>query len=270
VRSVRGAFTLIELLIAVVLFTLMMTVTYGSYGFAARTIARCQEGFAPFRDALKVQKVLQRVIASASASKQRNPKAVFEGEERRLSFTTLNRQGYDADHPWPMAYVRIAHDRDEGLTVISHATWFLYDKDDPTKGATMRFPAVKGLKLEYLDGKDWVREWDASKKGKLPGRVKLELSMDGPGVNTVPWVFQVPLVIQSELPIVGGGVATTPGAVPGAAGVPQFGNPGLQPAPGAANAGPFQPQPNISQPGANPLFPQLPGNAPFTSPGVRP
>lgn len=261
----RGGFTLIEVLIALLLFTLLMTVTYGTYGFAARTIARCQEGYAPFREAIKVQKVLARVLASASATKQKNPKAVFEGEERRLSFTTLNRQGFDPEHPWPLAYVRIAHDRDDGLSIVSHATWFLHDKDDATKGSTLRFPSVRSLKLEYLDGKDWVREWDASKKGKLPGRVKIELKMDGPGVSTVPWVFQVPLVIQSELPIVGGvagGAGLVPGAVPGL--TPGI-QPGLAPAPGAPVSGPFQPR----EPGTtNPFQPfTSQPQQPFLAPG---
>lgn len=238
-RRTRNAFTILEMLFALVLFAIMMSACYGCFIYAARTISRCQEGFAPFREGIKVQKVLQRMLASASATKQRNPKATFEGEAARLSFTTLNRQGFDPAHPWPLAYVRIAHDRDEGLSIISHPTWFLLDKDDPTNGTKFVFPSVRSLKLEYRDGKDFARDWDATKKGKLPGAVRVHVEIEGPNKKPLVWTFLVPLPIQAELPVVSGVPGGAPGGVPGAAGVPMFGNPGL-PAP-FNPAAPLQP-----------------------------
>lgn len=239
----RGAFTLLEMLFATALFALLVSLIYGSYIYCVRTISRCQTGYGPFRDAIRLQKLITRMLASASAVKQRNAKATFEGDEGRLSFTTLNRQGYDPDHPWPLAYVKITTDRDSGMTVIAHPTWFLLDKDDADNGLKQAFPTAREVKIEYLDDKDLVHEWDASKKGKLPRGVHFELKLSGEGAGDLAWSFDVPLPVQPDLPIASGVAAGIPGQ-PGVSALP--GTPGLlpgQPAPlpGAAGFVPVQP-----------------------------
>lgn len=229
-RAGRRGITLLEMLFATGLFAVMMSLVYGSYVYCARTIQRCQDGYEPFRDGIKLQMLLSRMLASASPAKQRNAKATFEGDESRISFTTLNRQGFDPEHPWPLAYVRITGVRDEGLTIVSHPTWFLSDKEDAETGVKLSFPTVSSVKFEYQDGRDWVREWDASKKGKLPRSVRLGLKLKGPKTPELSWVIQVPLNAQSELPIVGG-VAGGPngaGPLPGQPGfTPQLAPPGF-------------------------------------------
>jgi prepilin-type N-terminal cleavage/methylation domain-containing protein len=242
----RRAFTLLEMLFATILFCLLVSLVYGSYIYCARTITRCQEGYAPFRDGLRLQKLISRMLASASSAKQRNVKATFEGDETRLSFTTLNRQGFDPEHPWPLAYVKISGDRESGLSVLTHPTWFLLDKDKPENGQTTTFPTAKGLKVEYQDGRDWIHEWDVAKKGKLPRAVRFEVKLSE-GASELTWSFEVPLVVQPDLPIVG---------IPGAPGQAVPGQPGFAPGtlPPPANA-PLVPPP------------PLPGSAPF-NPGV--
>lgn len=225
----RRGITLVEMLLAMVLFSVLMSLVYGSYVYAARTIARCQDGYEPFRDSLKLQKILTRVLASASASKQRNNKATFEGDETRISFTSLNRQGFDPEHPWPLAYVRVTAVRDEGLTILSHPTWWLSDKESAETGAKWTFPTVREVKFEYQDGRDWLREWDAGKKGKLPRGVRMAIKLARPNEPEISMLVQVPLYAQPELPIVGG-VPGLPGAgpLPGQPGfVPQLAPPGF-------------------------------------------
>lgn len=250
--SRRRGVTLLEMLLAVLLFTLLLSLVYGSYVYAARTITRCQEGYAPFRDGLRLQKMVSRMLASASGAKQRNAKATFEGDETRISFTTLNRQGYDPEHPWPLAYVRVTGVRDEGLTILTHPTWFLSDKEDASSGEKTQFPTVRSVKFEYLDGKDWVREWDAAKKGKLPRAVRLELKLGGEKTAELAWLFQVSLPVQPDLPIVGAPGLAGAGPLPGSPGfVPQLAPPGFNQPPtfGTPPPGPpFQPGNAIQPP----------------------
>jgi len=205
----RG-FTLLEVLLAIVLMSLFLVVLYDSYSGASRIVARCQTGYAPIRSGMMAQKILSRVLASASATKQPNTKAVFTGDESRLEFTTLNRQSVDVEHPWTLAFVRIAHDRDEGLSILTHPTYFLLDKDDPSKGIRRSFPMVKKLRILYWDDSDWVREWEATKKGRLPSRVRIELVLQGEGSPPQQWNFETSLPIQADLPIAGGSVPRIP------------------------------------------------------------
>ncbi|MBI4858741.1 MAG: prepilin-type N-terminal cleavage/methylation domain-containing protein [Candidatus Riflebacteria bacterium] len=241
-RGVRSGFTLMEVLIAVAIFSMLLVVLYQSYVGVTRIVARCQTGFAPIREGLKVQKVLRRILASASASRQRNAKATFSGDDRRLSFTTLNRQGVEPDHPCPIAYVRIEHDSEDGLAVVSHPTYFLTDKVDPAKGQRLQFPLIRSLKLQYWDTNGWIRDWEATKKGSLPARVRVELKAEGEGSGPIAFAFDVALPIQSDLPITGGvpfGQGPLPG--PGQPGVPGQGGlpaPGPVPAPYPAPTGP--------------------------------
>lgn len=227
----KSGVTLVEMLLAMLLFSVLMSLVYGSYVYSARTIARCQDGYEPYRDSLKLQKILTRVLASASGAKQRNAKATFEGDETRISFTSLNRQGFDPEHPWPLAYVRVTGVRDEGLTILSHPTWWLSDKEDVESGTKWTFPTVREVKFEYQDGRDWLREWDAAKKGKLPRGVRMALKLQGPKSPELSLSIQVPLHAQPDLPIVGG-VAGNPQAggapLPGQPGfVPQLAPPGF-------------------------------------------
>ena len=238
----RRGVTLIEMLLAVLLFSLLMTLVYGSYVYAARTISRCQDGYEPFRDGIKLQKVLSRLLASASAAKQKNTKATFEGDETRISFTTLNRQGFDPEHPWPLAYVRVTGVKDEGLTILTHPTWFLSDKEDASTGAKLTFPTVTEVRFEYRDGRDWVREWDATKKGKLPGGVRASIKLAGPKTAALSMLVQVPLYAQPDLPIVGAAIV------------------GGQPLPGQPGFTPQLAPPGFGQP---PVFGSPPPPGPF-------
>jgi prepilin-type N-terminal cleavage/methylation domain-containing protein len=232
-RPVRRGFTLLELLLALGLFTLFAGVLYGSYLSASRTIARCQVGYEPFRETMMVRTVVSRMLASASASRQKNPKATFAGDEARLSFTSLNRQGYDPGWPCPIAFVRIAHDRDEGLSVETHPTYFLDDRQQESTWRRRFFRRVRSLKIRYADATgDWLREWEATKKGKLPARVKLEMELAGEASSSpLPFAFEVALPIQSDLPITGVPVVPAAGAAPagGAPGYYQGGFPGQAP-----------------------------------------
>ena len=241
------------MLFAVALFALLMSLIYGSYIYSARTITRCQNGYEPFRDGLRLQKLLSRMIGSASGSKQRNAKATFDGDESKLSFTTLNRQGYDPEHAWPIAFCRVTVD-DDGMTVITHPTWWLLDKGDPSEGTKQVFSSVKSVKFEYLDGKDWVREWDAGKKGKLPRGVKLELKLGGDKQAELGWTFQVALPARADLPIVG--AAGVPGFPGGPGGPGGIGGPGVGGTGGAPNGNPggFVLPPGGLAP-AQPIFP---------------
>jgi hypothetical protein len=187
--------------------------------------------------------VLRRVLASASSSRQKNIKAIFNGEESRLVFTTLNRQGLSAEQPCPVAYVRITQDSTDGLTVLYHPTYFLLDKDDPANGQRVKFPTVTALKMEYAEKNDWVRDWDATKKGKLPTRVKIKLTLQGQGTAPLDWQMVIPVPIQSDVPIT---AAPPPSAPPPAGG------------PGQAPGGPGNFPVNPVQDGNIPVEPTQP------------
>ena len=246
-----SGFTLLEVLLATTLLSILLWVLYDAYVSSSRIVARCQRGFAPVREGLKVQRILSRTLSSASAAKQRNTKAIFTGEESRLALTTLNRQGYDPDRPSRLAYVRLSHDADEGLKILTHPTYFLTDKEDATKGTTVRFAMVRKLRFRYWDGSDWIREWEATKKGKLPTRVKVEITLEGEDSGPIPWSFDAMLPIQSDVPITGGPAPVMPGrpGAPGMPGVPGMGGGPAQPFPGPN----LQPLPPAGGQGLAPL-----------------
>lgn len=205
---------------ATALLTLLLGVVYGAYTQSARSVSRCQEGFAPVREGLKVQRVLDRILAAASASRQPNSKAIFTGDDRRLKFTTFNRQGRSGAG-CPLGYVEISHERANGLIIVTHPTKFLYDRLEKDPEDRLEFPGVSSLEFKYWDDTDWIREWEATKKGKLPTRVRVLLRLAAaPGGQPLKWIVEVPVPTVSELPL-------TSGAPPGPGlGVPNpFGSP---------------------------------------------
>jgi hypothetical protein len=195
--------TLLEILVATVLLALLAGVAYGSYTVTARWYQRCQSGFSSYLTHLKLARVLRRLIVAASPATQKNPKANFQGERTRLVFTT-HAAGGELPKGYRTAVVEIRHDREEGLVAGTTPYYHLTDKVDRDQTRKLVFPGVRELSFSYLDGREWVSQFDAAKKGKLPGRVRVSLTLGGEGETTLAETMELAVPCSGLVPIVVG------------------------------------------------------------------
>src|SRR5687768_17460031 len=90
----RGGFTLMEILLSSVLFSIMTVCLYTTYSAMNRTMAQCQRGFGAQLEMLRFDKIVLPLLMSASPQNQKNEEATFKGNDRSLVFTTLNAMRY--------------------------------------------------------------------------------------------------------------------------------------------------------------------------------
>ena len=220
-KFLRSGMTLIEVMIAVALLTLVMAAGWGSYSIAVDGQQRIQEVNERLHGVEQAVNRIVRDMSTAFMIKNNDDTQTeiryqtgFLGEHDRVDFTG-------------MGYVRVF--RDEKVGDQSEISYYIRDmrnengdletylvrreqapiNDDFTRGGTILplLDHVKSFHLEYWDdekadiafGDDgWVDSWDsehADYKDRLPSRVKIEIEIDDPlGSNT-------PMLISTQAQI---------------------------------------------------------------------
>ncbi len=176
----QTGFTLLELMIALALTSLLSVVAYSSLNLSLKAVGRGRVA----ADRLQEQRVgvaiLERSLTSAVQGTLAN-KIYFIGERQQMRFFTL--VPLEAHNLGGVYHWRLLLGEDEayhGVLAVEqtkNVNWYL----DP-EGVEIRqiiLKDVTDLHFTYGTGSDEYETWDGKKVGNLPAWVKVHLTLKG-------------------------------------------------------------------------------------------
>jgi general secretion pathway protein J len=196
-RHSRG-FTLLELLIALAIVGLLLTIALSGMRVAMAAWTRGEDRAEAHQHVRALAFTMTRALGAAypyRAAKSDTPEVVmlFTGAEQKLEFVT---QAPPLPLQAPVAFTAVAisleSGEEKGLVVRERA---LPNWDPFTKGEiVMRDPAVTSLALKFqnADG-DWVDTWDGQDAKAIPRGVQLTLgaTLNGRPVTLPPMTVTI-------------------------------------------------------------------------------
>jgi general secretion pathway protein J len=218
----RGGFTLIEVVVAIAILAVVMTIVYGAFSRSADVTRETAEVTDRVR---QVQVITERLVDELSSAywfaeplAQGSPSSEARGrflgvkdtastdEKRmdRLEWTTFAHRRYVGDRPESdVAEVTYRVEpapgetgggrlvRDEQVNLLAEGGWAV-NTDELADG-------VSEFRLRYLARGEWVDEWDAAQRKGLPDAVEVTVALAGAGAapaQRVRTIVPLPLAGQ--------------------------------------------------------------------------
>jgi general secretion pathway protein J len=196
-----NGFTLLEVMLAMAILTVIMTVIYASFSSAGRNVEQAETS----RDRTDLARTLIAKMSDDIANAYYNPamkEAIFYGKKSTtvdneprfdgIALTALtNWRKPDSKETdlWEVGYRFETAPEGQGQVLVRREKRDL-DKDrTPLEGGTDMIitDRIKELRLRYYDGttSTWKEEWDTRTQGRLPKAVEIRLVLeDGPAFLT--------------------------------------------------------------------------------------
>lgn len=276
VRRAAGM-TLIEIMLALVIFASLIVLTWGSISSSFSLRAAAVERTEQYRLVQNAMDRMSRELSMAFVTNIGEPptndrrevtyRTVFDGSRDEVTFTSFahvrTRAGEVATDQVAITY-RVERRRGRDGRLVPHLIRRAETPIDatPERGGR-KFTLLEGIEsieFEYWDsdrtmaGSGWQRSWDAARhEGRLPERVRITIRMPHPQMRNQTQVFRSQAFIQLQEPI-----TIVPAAVmealqravsqDGAEGVAPAQGAGGQPGPGRVTAPALQRPPTVGGP----------------------
>jgi prepilin-type N-terminal cleavage/methylation domain-containing protein len=247
--SLRSAFTLVEIMIAIGIFSMVLAAIYSSWTAILRASKTGLEAAAAAQRARITIRVLEDSLGSAQSFAANLPYYYFvaeNGSEATLSFVarlskSFPRSGKFGDLDVRRLTFAVEEGPDGGHQLVLRQNPLVMELDtDEKEHPIVLAKNVKGFEMQFWasdkNPPDWVDEWKEQKTNQLPKLVMITLKLaDKPYssqiTEEITRIINVPAMTVAPVWQVprGMGGPGSPGA-PGGPGVP--GNPGLPGNPG--------------------------------------
>ncbi len=194
-------FTLIEILIAVAIVSLILTIIYGSYASSIDTMNYTREKMEAFSMIRLTLNRMNDELTSSFISSDGHLK--FVGEEGKVDFISSsherifkNSKEYDLVE---VSYFTGA--AEEGASgseslLARRESLFLWRREDRTpdddilEGGEKEklMEGLEGIEFKYYDGEEWRDEWDSKEEKGLPQAVKITLKFPDKEFSTMAFI----------------------------------------------------------------------------------
>ncbi|MBI3892649.1 MAG: prepilin-type N-terminal cleavage/methylation domain-containing protein [Candidatus Wallbacteria bacterium] len=182
-HSASSGFTILELLIASALLSVLLVTTWACYATASRSMASVMGRFDAFMKVIFLRRTFITAVQGITPYEQANPKANFKGDGHKLSFTTLSAPfSIPSTEKAPTSQVNWVEFGSSGAGeryILAHPYYFLTDTVAKEKGKKEPLPNVKSWEFDYYDGSTWNSAWDFSLKRALPRMVRVKYTIAG-------------------------------------------------------------------------------------------
>ena len=181
-------FTLIEILIAVAISAVILTIIYGSYAASIDTMDACRESTDINQMArLALGRISEDINCALISST--NERLQFVGKDSEelegipmdtLGFTSTSClslfRGAKEHRTCEIGYY-IRQESDSDIFVLLRREESPPDEEPLSGGASLELAErIKGLDFEYYDGKEWLTQWNSKAREALPSAVKIALT----------------------------------------------------------------------------------------------
>ncbi len=191
IRGASGGFTLLEVLIAVSILGMIMTILYMSFRTtlsAPDELGAIQERYVSLGRAMnRMAREIEMTFISLNYNNkyETSPKTLFKLKEGRLDFSAfahlkITKNAKESDQ-CAISYFLKEDPSDRNKQNLMRRETNRLDKE-PEKGGVSyaMLEDVLDFKIEAWNGDDWVLEWDVSKVeylNKLPERLRISVTI---------------------------------------------------------------------------------------------
>ncbi len=192
-----SGFTLLELVIALALTSLLTLVAYGSLNLSLKAVGRGQAAAERLQEMRVGENILQRSLSSMVRGSLAE-KTYFIGERRQMRFFTL--VPLEAYSLGGVYHWRVLMGQDEagsGVLAVEqtkNVNWYR----DP-EGVEVRQIILRGIteaRFTYGSGDEEYETWDAKKVGRQPEWVKISVTLDNQQSRTM----MIPIHVAEFIP----------------------------------------------------------------------
>lgn len=177
----RSGFTLIEVVIAVALLSLILSSVYGIFTTISATEQRLQSESDLYHQSRVIFDRLGRELSGSYLATSNERSAFRASNENRddtyLAFTSTSAIIQGAA---PSGLVRLRYElsteRNETVSRLLRSSVPLFVPDDPQKGQRLS-SQIKQLQWRFYDGNDWQEDWDSSQSNTLPQTVEISMTL---------------------------------------------------------------------------------------------
>ncbi|MCC6767377.1 MAG: prepilin-type N-terminal cleavage/methylation domain-containing protein [Deltaproteobacteria bacterium] len=204
IRGRQSGFTLLELVLALVIFGMISAIVYSAFYFGHRAVTSGERSADENQRMRLAEEMLGRQVRSAvyyfAHYDDEENVPFFLGAADGLMFVTSAPQSRGGTGLAAVTYRLV-----EGKLVVEERVNFtpkdLYDA--PSDGSVQRAVLLEGFtsfRFEYMAAEErdlgWVDKWDARDEDDLPGLVRV--TVDGlPYFGGAPWIREIPLFTRA-------------------------------------------------------------------------
>jgi len=174
----RNAFTFIEVIISILIFTIVAVTVYSTFNMGIKTWRRGQDKKSLQKIRLALLKMEKEIKDTFFFSK-----APFKGFSEEMVFPLIVSSG-DRDDIYIVAY-SVGIDEGTGLSELARKQKPFSEEIEDEEWKIKIFPFLtKEIKFEYAYGSDdslgsqWQESWNSEKQQGLPSGVRVSLEMD--------------------------------------------------------------------------------------------
>ena len=180
-RAERG-FTLIELVLALSIVAVMLTILFGSLRVGLRAWQRGEERAETLEHARGMTQMIEQALGGVHAFQGRTDKdaplqILFQGEEEKVSFVTVSPP---FPPPVPIAFTAITLSMETGAAPGLAIREKVLPNFDPFEQVVPNVvdPTVMAIRFRYLrdpEGDSWEETWNGAEERALPRAVEVTL-----------------------------------------------------------------------------------------------
>lgn len=218
--SAKRGFTLIEILVAMALITVIITMVYGSYRASSKSASACSERIEQLDESRKALLQISRQLScsytgrreiDATAQKAvfkkdniipEKPNTLFVGDSNIvngaiLHFVTTTSAFPNQKNAEGLFDVIYKFDKNTGLLSFSQSEFV--GADTPFEKNRFWLPVSKNItdvNLSFFDGQKWLKRWDVKEKLCLPYAVKVDIATNYQGYKSYNYSTIAPIYSQ--------------------------------------------------------------------------
>ncbi len=218
-RRFERGITLLEVLVAIGILSLVATLVYGAFDGMARSrqgIERVADRYHQGRSAIsRISREVQSAFLSLHQPLDPNfltRKTAFVGSHRspadRLDFTSFSHQqigaGTHESDQNELSYFGSQDPRSNAVDLVRRESKYI--DIDPQHGGVVQVLCenIRSFNLAYLDNVtgDWKTDWDSTQvveSLRLPQQVRIELVLNGQNGEPITFMTKAPIMMQAPL-----------------------------------------------------------------------
>ena len=189
----KGAgFTLIEILIALAIASLIFTIIYGAYAASIDTMNYTRQKMETFSITRLTLSRMNDELTSSFLSD--NESLRFLGEEGKIGFVSAFHERIFRDSKeYDLVEIGYFTEPDEAGGEERFLLWRREDRtpdDDVLAGGVKEklLDDLTGIEFQYYDGEEWRLVWDSEEEGRLPQAVKATLKFPDQELSTLAYL----------------------------------------------------------------------------------